>query len=157
MDTPFYEEWWFLLVVALASLIVLLLVAFTLVLHGQSKKYKNCGTGGPPARVLPLPSVPWAPERPLSASLSQTCRAHIHLFILLPVGDKTGATGVSLEAARHSPMALPTRLTSPSHEPRAVGASLGPLGPEPQFPHLHQYSDALALSNMIRKCRVLNR
>lgn len=45
VDTPFYEEWWFLLVVALSSLIVVLLVAFTLVLHGQSKKYKNCGTG----------------------------------------------------------------------------------------------------------------
>uniref|UniRef100_A0A8D0G947 Sidekick cell adhesion molecule 1 n=1 Tax=Sphenodon punctatus TaxID=8508 RepID=A0A8D0G947_SPHPU len=44
-ETPFYEEWWFLLVMALSSVILLLLVVFALVLHGQSKKYKNCGTG----------------------------------------------------------------------------------------------------------------
>ncbi|KAK2502299.1 hypothetical protein MC885_005683, partial [Smutsia gigantea] len=44
-ETPFYEEWWFLLVTALSSLIVLLLVVFTLVLHGQNKKYKNCSAG----------------------------------------------------------------------------------------------------------------
>ncbi|XP_012587402.1 PREDICTED: protein sidekick-1 isoform X3 [Condylura cristata] len=45
VDAPFYEEWWFLLVLALSSLILLLLAVFTLVLHRQSKKYKNCGTG----------------------------------------------------------------------------------------------------------------
>ncbi|XP_067406934.1 protein sidekick-1 isoform X3 [Emydura macquarii macquarii] len=44
-ETPFYEEWWFLLVMALSSLILILLVVFALVLHGQSKKYKNCSTG----------------------------------------------------------------------------------------------------------------
>ncbi|KAG8523760.1 Protein sidekick-1, partial [Galemys pyrenaicus] len=45
VETPFYEEWWFLLVLALSSLILLLLAVFALVLHGQNKKYKNCGTG----------------------------------------------------------------------------------------------------------------
>uniref|UniRef100_A0A8C6YM20 Sidekick cell adhesion molecule 1 n=2 Tax=Nothoprocta perdicaria TaxID=30464 RepID=A0A8C6YM20_NOTPE len=44
-EAPFYEEWWFLLVIALSSLILILLVVFALVLHGQSKRYKNCGTG----------------------------------------------------------------------------------------------------------------
>ncbi|XP_031981547.1 protein sidekick-1 isoform X2 [Corvus moneduloides] len=44
-ETPFYEEWWFLLVMALSSLILILLVVFALVLHGQSKKYKNCNGG----------------------------------------------------------------------------------------------------------------
>lgn len=44
-EAPFYEEWWFLLVMALSSLILILLVVFALVLHGQSKKYKNCSTG----------------------------------------------------------------------------------------------------------------
>ncbi|KAM8798404.1 protein sidekick-1 [Eudromia elegans] len=44
-EAPFYEEWWFLLVIALSSLILILLVVFALVLHGQSKKYKNCGAG----------------------------------------------------------------------------------------------------------------
>ncbi|OBS57847.1 hypothetical protein A6R68_11025 [Neotoma lepida] len=44
-EVPFYEEWWFLLVMALSSLLLVLLVVFALVLHGQSKKYKNCGTG----------------------------------------------------------------------------------------------------------------
>lgn len=46
METPFYEQWWFLLVMALSSLLVILLVVFSLLLHGQSKKYRNCGTGG---------------------------------------------------------------------------------------------------------------
>nr|XP_027812023.1 protein sidekick-1 isoform X1 [Marmota flaviventris] len=45
VEAPFYEEWWFLLVMALSSLIIVLLVVFALVLHGQSKKYKNCGAG----------------------------------------------------------------------------------------------------------------
>uniref|UniRef100_U3IAM3 Sidekick cell adhesion molecule 1 n=1 Tax=Anas platyrhynchos platyrhynchos TaxID=8840 RepID=U3IAM3_ANAPP len=45
IEAPFYEEWWFLLVMALSSLILILLVVFALVLHGQSKKYKNCSTG----------------------------------------------------------------------------------------------------------------
>ncbi|XP_073071061.1 protein sidekick-1 isoform X2 [Manis javanica] len=45
VEAPFYEEWWFLLVMALSSLIVVLLVVFTLVLHGQNKKYKNCSAG----------------------------------------------------------------------------------------------------------------
>ncbi|XP_030067895.1 protein sidekick-1 [Microcaecilia unicolor] len=45
LETPFYEEWWFVLVMALCSLILLLLVVFAVVLHGQSKKYKNCSTG----------------------------------------------------------------------------------------------------------------
>ncbi|KAK1805199.1 hypothetical protein P4O66_019553 [Electrophorus voltai] len=44
-ETPFYEEWWFLLVLALCGLILLLLLVFGLVLHGQSRKYKSCGTG----------------------------------------------------------------------------------------------------------------
>uniref|UniRef100_A0A8B9F6B8 Sidekick cell adhesion molecule 1 n=1 Tax=Amazona collaria TaxID=241587 RepID=A0A8B9F6B8_9PSIT len=44
-EAPFYEEWWFLLVMALSSLILILLVVFALVLHGQSKKYKNCSAG----------------------------------------------------------------------------------------------------------------
>lgn len=44
-EAPFYEEWWFLLVIALSSLLLILLVVFVLVLHGQSKKYKNCGSG----------------------------------------------------------------------------------------------------------------
>ncbi|XP_059414542.1 protein sidekick-1-like isoform X5 [Carassius carassius] len=45
LDTPFYEEWWFLIVLALCCLILLLLVVFGLVLHGQNRKYKSCGTG----------------------------------------------------------------------------------------------------------------
>uniref|UniRef100_A0A8C1IU41 Sidekick cell adhesion molecule 1a n=1 Tax=Cyprinus carpio TaxID=7962 RepID=A0A8C1IU41_CYPCA len=45
LDTPFYEEWWFLVVLALCCLILLLLVVFGLVLHGQNRKYKSCGTG----------------------------------------------------------------------------------------------------------------
>ncbi|RXN16122.1 sidekick-1-like isoform X2 [Labeo rohita] len=45
LDTPFYEEWWFLVVLALCGLILLLLVVFGLVLHGQNRKYKSCGTG----------------------------------------------------------------------------------------------------------------
>uniref|UniRef100_A0A672MUB9 Sidekick cell adhesion molecule 1 n=1 Tax=Sinocyclocheilus grahami TaxID=75366 RepID=A0A672MUB9_SINGR len=44
-DSPFYEEWWFLIVLALCGLILLLLVVFGLVLHGQNRKYKSCGTG----------------------------------------------------------------------------------------------------------------
>uniref|UniRef100_A0A672MPZ9 Sidekick cell adhesion molecule 1 n=1 Tax=Sinocyclocheilus grahami TaxID=75366 RepID=A0A672MPZ9_SINGR len=43
-DSPFYEEWWFLIVLALCGLILLLLVVFGLVLHGQNRKYKSCGT-----------------------------------------------------------------------------------------------------------------
>ena len=50
METPFYEQWWFLLVMALSSLLVILLVGFSLLLHGQSKKYRNCGAGGEPPR-----------------------------------------------------------------------------------------------------------
>nr|XP_060642877.1 protein sidekick-1 isoform X2 [Anolis sagrei ordinatus] len=42
MESPFYEEWWFLLVMALCSLILVLLVVFVLILHGQTKKYRNC-------------------------------------------------------------------------------------------------------------------
>uniref|UniRef100_A0A8C2DX41 Sidekick cell adhesion molecule 1a n=1 Tax=Cyprinus carpio TaxID=7962 RepID=A0A8C2DX41_CYPCA len=45
LDTPFYEEWWFLVVLALCCLILLLLVVFGLVLHGQNRKFKSCGTG----------------------------------------------------------------------------------------------------------------
>ncbi|TRY87491.1 hypothetical protein DNTS_035314, partial [Danionella cerebrum] len=45
VDTPFYEEWWFLIVLALCGLILLLLVVFVLILHGQNRKYKSCGTG----------------------------------------------------------------------------------------------------------------
>ncbi|XP_036422629.1 protein sidekick-1 isoform X2 [Colossoma macropomum] len=44
LETPFYEEWWFLIVLALCGLILLLVVIFGLVLHGQNKKYKSCGT-----------------------------------------------------------------------------------------------------------------
>uniref|UniRef100_UPI00398E8C7C protein sidekick-1 isoform X2 n=1 Tax=Pristiophorus japonicus TaxID=55135 RepID=UPI00398E8C7C len=40
-NPPFYEEWWFLVVMALCSLILILLMVFGLILHGQSKKYKN--------------------------------------------------------------------------------------------------------------------
>ena len=53
VETPFYGEWWFLLVMALSSLIVLLLVVFALVLHGQNKRYKNCGTGEASAPLSP--------------------------------------------------------------------------------------------------------
>lgn len=49
-DTPFYAEWWFLLVLALSCLIVVLLAAFALVLRGQSRRYRSCGTGGLPCR-----------------------------------------------------------------------------------------------------------
>ncbi|CAI9173366.1 unnamed protein product [Rangifer tarandus platyrhynchus] len=45
VETPFYEQWWFLLVMALSSLLVILMVVFSLLLHGQSKKYRNCGAG----------------------------------------------------------------------------------------------------------------
>uniref|UniRef100_A0AAY4C1I2 SDK1 protein n=1 Tax=Denticeps clupeoides TaxID=299321 RepID=A0AAY4C1I2_9TELE len=45
LETPFYEEWWFLIVLALCALILLLLVVFGLLLHGQNRKYKSCGTG----------------------------------------------------------------------------------------------------------------
>ncbi|XP_035260908.1 protein sidekick-1 isoform X3 [Anguilla anguilla] len=44
-ETPFYEEWWFLVVMALCGLILILMVVFALVLHGQGKKYRSCGTG----------------------------------------------------------------------------------------------------------------
>ncbi|XP_075890891.1 protein sidekick-1-like isoform X2 [Nelusetta ayraudi] len=44
-ERPFYEEWWFLLVMALVGLILILVLVFTLLLHGQSTKYKACGTG----------------------------------------------------------------------------------------------------------------
>ncbi|XP_028829120.1 protein sidekick-1 isoform X2 [Denticeps clupeoides] len=44
-ETPFYEELWFLVVMALCSLILILLVVFGLLLHGQNRKYKSCGTG----------------------------------------------------------------------------------------------------------------
>uniref|UniRef100_A0A8C2CMV1 Sidekick cell adhesion molecule 1b n=1 Tax=Cyprinus carpio TaxID=7962 RepID=A0A8C2CMV1_CYPCA len=44
-ETPFYEEWWFLIVMALISLIFILMVAFGLLLLGQNKKYRSCGTG----------------------------------------------------------------------------------------------------------------
>lgn len=50
-ERPFYEEWWFLLVMALVGLILILVLVFTLLLHGQSTKYKACGTG------VCLPSV----------------------------------------------------------------------------------------------------
>ncbi|XP_047663711.1 protein sidekick-1 isoform X3 [Tachysurus fulvidraco] len=45
MDTPFYEEWWFLIILILIALILLMMIVFGLVLHGQNKKYKSCGTG----------------------------------------------------------------------------------------------------------------
>uniref|UniRef100_A0A8C8SF52 Sidekick cell adhesion molecule 1 n=1 Tax=Pelusios castaneus TaxID=367368 RepID=A0A8C8SF52_9SAUR len=54
-ETPFYEEWWFLLVMALSSLILILLVVFAWVLHGQSKKYKNCSAG---ERAAPFHFLP---------------------------------------------------------------------------------------------------
>lgn len=44
-ERPFYEEWWFLLVMALVGLILILVLVFTLLLHGQSTKYKACSTG----------------------------------------------------------------------------------------------------------------
>lgn len=44
-ERPFYEEWWFLLVMALVGLILILVLVFTLLLHGNSTKYKACGTG----------------------------------------------------------------------------------------------------------------
>ncbi|XP_042293990.1 protein sidekick-1 isoform X4 [Sceloporus undulatus] len=50
-DSPFYEEWWFLLVMALCSLILILLVVFVLILHGQTKKYRNCNSGKSIANV----------------------------------------------------------------------------------------------------------
>ncbi|XP_065110429.1 protein sidekick-1 isoform X1 [Paramisgurnus dabryanus] len=44
-ETPFYEEWWFLVVMALISIILILMVVFGLLLLGQNKKYRSCGTG----------------------------------------------------------------------------------------------------------------
>ncbi|XDV14672.1 hypothetical protein PO909_014885, partial [Leuciscus waleckii] len=44
-ETPFYEEWWFLIVMALISLILILMVVFGLLLLGQNKRYRSCGTG----------------------------------------------------------------------------------------------------------------
>uniref|UniRef100_A0A673GMJ6 Protein sidekick-1-like n=1 Tax=Sinocyclocheilus rhinocerous TaxID=307959 RepID=A0A673GMJ6_9TELE len=44
-ETPFYEEWWFLIVMGLISLIFILMVVFGLLLLGQNKKYRSCGTG----------------------------------------------------------------------------------------------------------------
>uniref|UniRef100_A0A673G3M5 Protein sidekick-1-like n=1 Tax=Sinocyclocheilus rhinocerous TaxID=307959 RepID=A0A673G3M5_9TELE len=44
-ETPFYEEWWFLIVMALISCIFILMVVFGLLLLGQNKKYRSCGTG----------------------------------------------------------------------------------------------------------------
>lgn len=44
-ERPFYEEWWFLLVMALVGLILILILVFTLLLHGQSSRFKACGTG----------------------------------------------------------------------------------------------------------------
>ncbi|XP_036408661.1 protein sidekick-2-like [Megalops cyprinoides] len=38
---PFYEEWWFLVVIALVGFIFILLLVFTLIIHGQSKKYSQ--------------------------------------------------------------------------------------------------------------------
>ncbi|KAL4658231.1 protein sidekick-1-like [Arapaima gigas] len=52
-EGPFYEEWWFLIVLALCGLILVLLVVFGLVLHGQSKKYRSCGTGKAISTVEP--------------------------------------------------------------------------------------------------------
>lgn len=45
LETPFYEEWWFLIILALSGLILLLIVVFGLLFHGQSRRYKSCGTG----------------------------------------------------------------------------------------------------------------
>lgn len=45
LDRPFYEEWWFLLIMALIGLILILVLVFTLLLRGQSAKYKACSTG----------------------------------------------------------------------------------------------------------------
>lgn len=56
MEAPFYEQWWFLLVMALSSLLGILLVAFTLVLHGQNKKYGSCGPGGTAPAFPRLPT-----------------------------------------------------------------------------------------------------
>lgn len=44
-ESPFYEEWWFLLVLALCGLVLILLVVFALILHSQTKKYRNCNPG----------------------------------------------------------------------------------------------------------------
>ncbi|XP_062388932.1 protein sidekick-1 isoform X4 [Sardina pilchardus] len=46
LESPFYEEWWFLIILALSGLILLLIVVFGLLFHGQSKRYKSCGTAG---------------------------------------------------------------------------------------------------------------
>uniref|UniRef100_A0A8B9TCV8 Sidekick cell adhesion molecule 1 n=1 Tax=Anas platyrhynchos TaxID=8839 RepID=A0A8B9TCV8_ANAPL len=82
IEAPFYEEWWFLLVMALSSLILILLVVFALVLHGQSKKYKNCSTGKTSSlrcthtlkkkKQYPIPSptmFPRSPPRPSPGGL----------------------------------------------------------------------------------------
>lgn len=58
-EAPFYEEWWFLLVMALSSLILILLVVFALVLHGQSKKYKNCNGGKASSQELWESQIPF--------------------------------------------------------------------------------------------------
>ncbi|XP_039216202.1 protein sidekick-1 isoform X2 [Crotalus tigris] len=49
--SPFYEEWWFLLVVALCSLILILMVVFALILHNQTKKYRDNSAGKNAASV----------------------------------------------------------------------------------------------------------
>lgn len=54
MDTPFYEEWWFLIILILSALILLMMIVFGLVLHGQNKKYKSCGTGVTKTVIHPL-------------------------------------------------------------------------------------------------------
>uniref|UniRef100_A0A4W2C8V6 Uncharacterized protein n=1 Tax=Bos indicus x Bos taurus TaxID=30522 RepID=A0A4W2C8V6_BOBOX len=80
VETPFYEQWWFLLVMALSSLLVILLVVFSLLLHGQSKKYRNCGTG-PPLQDHPhtLPRQPPS-TRSLSPGPPLSLAAWLSLF-----------------------------------------------------------------------------
>uniref|UniRef100_A0A8D0CKB7 Sidekick cell adhesion molecule 1 n=1 Tax=Scleropages formosus TaxID=113540 RepID=A0A8D0CKB7_SCLFO len=56
-ESPFYEEWWFLIVVALCGLILVLLLVFGLVLHGQSKKSRSCGTGKESLLLLVMKKV----------------------------------------------------------------------------------------------------
>lgn len=78
VETPFYGEWWFLLVMALSSLIVLLLVLFALVLHGQNKRYKSCGTGEASALSARPPPPTFSPR------VSRVCGASVPLHPVRP-------------------------------------------------------------------------
>lgn len=70
------------------------------------------------------------PRAPMLRVLpSWTCRARVHFSSSLPVGDKTGATGVSLEAARHSQSGAPDTPGSALQLAVCLGCVVWVLGP----------------------------